>query len=459
MRYSITFAEEDYQSLAGHLHQPGFTEQGAYLLCSLSITELESRLLVREVIPVRSEEVISASSNHMEIAPQSFMRAMKRADTKHLSFVFVHSHPYGPPSHSLQDDITEASLFRTAYTRIAGQAIHASIVSSGIDRPQGRVWHPNGSTSPIKVIRVIGNRFRFIHRIQPNDMSTEIFDRQVRAFGTEIQQLLAALHIGIVGNGGTGSAVAEQLIRLGAGRLSLFEGQTLEASNVTRVYGSRLSDVDQPKVQIIERLAKEIGFGTEVTLFPKHITDSQTAKALRNCDVIFGCTDDEWGRSILSKFAIDYYIPIFDMGVKIDSNEGTIISVQGRVTTLLPGAACLFCRGRITAEGVRAQVIESCNPEQAEELRRQQYAPELQGNAPAVIAFTSAIASTAISELLHRLIGFMGSDRVSSEIIHFFDQSRIRTNHLTPTDDCYCGDKERWGLGDQQPFLGMLWQG
>jgi proteasome lid subunit RPN8/RPN11 len=459
MRYSITFAEDDYQSLSEHLHQPGLIERGAYLLCGLSITELESRLLVREVIPVRSDEVMSASSSHMEIAARSFMRAMKRANMKHLSFVFVHSHPYGSASHSSQDDITEASLFRTAYTRIAGQAIHASIVSSGIDEPQGRVWHPDGSTSLIDVIRVIGNKFRFIHRVQPNNWSTEIFDRQVRAFGTEVQELLAALHIGIVGNGGTGSAVAEQLIRLGARRLSLFEGQTLEASNVTRVYGSRLNDVDQPKGRIIERLAKEIGLGTDVTVFPKHITNSETAKALRDCDVIFGCTDDEWGRSILSKLAIDYYIPVLDLGVKIDSNEGTIVSVQGRVTTLLPGVACLFCRGRITAEGVRAQVIESCNPEQAEELRRQKYVPELQGNAPAVIAFTSAVASTAISELFHRLTGFMGSDRVSSEVIHFFDQSRMRTNRLPPTSDCYCGDKERWGLGDQQLFLGMLWQG
>jgi hypothetical protein len=251
-------------------------------------------------------------------------------------------------------------------------------------------------------------------------VSTDIFDRQVRAFGEEIQELLATLHIGIVGNGGTGSAVAEQLIRLGVGRLSLFEGQTLDASNVTRVYGSRLSDVDRPKVEIIELLAKEIGFGTDVTLFPRHITKSETAKALRDCDVIFGCTDDEWGRSILSKLAIDYYIPVFDMGVKIDSTEGWIVSVQGRVTTLFPGAACLFCRGRINAEGIRAQVIDSCNPEQAEELRRQQYAPELQGNAPAVIAFTSAVASTAVSELLHRLTGFKGPDRVSSEVIHFF---------------------------------------
>ena len=459
MRYSMSFAEHDYQSLADHLHQTGSTEQAAYLLCSLSTTASESRLLVREVIPVFPEEVISASSRHMEIAPQSFMRAMKRSDDERLCFVFVHSHPDGPAGHSPQDDITESSLFRTAYTRISGDAIHASLVVSSINHPHGRIWHADGTTSPVEVIRVIGNRFRFFHHDPKKDSSAEIFDRQVRAFGTETQHLLKNLHVGIVGNGGTGSAVAEQVIRLGVGKLSLFEGQTLDASNVTRVYGSRINDVDMLKVRIIQRLAKDIGFGTKVIPFSEHITSLKSAEALRECDVIFGCTDDEWGRSILSKLAIDYYIPVIDMGVKIDSNEGSIVSVQGRVTTLVPGSACLFCRGRITAEGVRAQVIESCNPSQAEELRRQRYAPELQGNAPAVIAFTTAVASTAVAELLHRLTGFMGVERMSSEVIHFFDQSRMRTNHISPTPDCFCGDRQRWGLGDQQPFLGMLWQG
>jgi molybdopterin/thiamine biosynthesis adenylyltransferase len=458
MRYSMTFTEIDYCSLIDHIYQPTSTEQAAYLLCGLSTTPSESRLLVKQVIPVVPAEIISASDHHMEIAAQSFMRAMKWADAEHLSFVFVHSHPDGTLGHSGQDDRTEPSLFRTAYTRIHGHALHASIVFSDINRPQARVWHLDQTTSPVEVIRVIGNRFRFFQRDPRMNLGTGVFDRQVRAFGLEIQQLLKSLHIGIVGTGGTGSAVAEQLIRLGIGRLSFFEGQTLEESNVTRVYGSRLSDVGRPKAEIIKRLAENIGLGTEVRVFPEHITRLKATEALRDCEVIFGGTDDEWGRSILCKLAIDYYIPVIDMGVKIDSEEGAIVSVQGRATTLVPGTACLFCRGRITAEGVRAQVIESCNPMQAEELRRQRYAPELQENAPAVIAFTSAVASTAVGELLHRLTGFMGSERISSEVIHFFDKSRIRTNHVLPRPDCFCGDRQRWGLADQQPFLGMLWQ-
>src|ERR1700690_2670001 len=130
MRYSITFTEIDYSSLIDQIFQPGATEQAAFLFCGLSITASESRLLVKEVIPVVPTEIISASSRHMEIAPQSFMRAMKWADAQHLSFVFVHSHPNGTAGHSAQDDRTEPGLFRTAYTRIHGHAVHASIVLS-----------------------------------------------------------------------------------------------------------------------------------------------------------------------------------------------------------------------------------------------------------------------------------------------------------------------------------------
>ena len=165
MRYSITFTETDYDSLIDHILQPGSTEQAAYLVCSLSITASESRLLVKEVMPVVPAEIISASDRHMEIAPQSFMRAMKWADVQHLSFIFVHSHPDGTLGHSGQDDRTERSLFRTAYTRIRVHAVHASIVFSDINRPQARVWHVDQTTSRSKSSASLGIDSGFFNEI------------------------------------------------------------------------------------------------------------------------------------------------------------------------------------------------------------------------------------------------------------------------------------------------------
>jgi molybdopterin/thiamine biosynthesis adenylyltransferase len=459
MRYSITFTQEVYSALVDHLFQLGQTERAAYLLCGLSHTEAETRLLVRCLLPVLIQDVLTSSRSHMEIEPQSFMRAMKEADMNGVAFVFVHSHPPGVRDHSPADDKTEASLFRTAYIRIGTHsAVHASIVFSAPDCPSARVWHRDGSYSPVTMIRVIGDRFRFYGNLQAAGVGAQIFDRQIRAFGSAIQQMLGSLHIGIVGAGGTGSAVAEQLIRLGVGRLSEFDSQCLEASNTTRVYGSGLKDAGQPKVEIIRRHSDHIGLGTNVTAVDSDITQRASAELLRDCDVIFGCTDDELGRSILCRMATDYYIPVFDMGVKINSKDGEIVSVEGRVTTLVPGTACLFCRGRITAEGVSANVIAKHSKAQIDELRRQGYAPELHENAPAVIPFTTAVASAAVQELLHRLTGFMGSDRTSSEAILFFDQSRIRTNRVPPQAGCFCADHVNWGIGDQTPFLGILWQ-
>jgi molybdopterin/thiamine biosynthesis adenylyltransferase len=458
MRYTITFGEHDYRTLVEHLLGDKTTERAAYLLCGLSSTPEETRLLVREVHPVLDCEVVTASQRHMSIKSISFMRVMKRADRTKQAFVFVHSHPTGVSQHSEQDDKEELKLFQTAYLRIEGDRTHASIVLASENDLRGRVWLRDGSNREIDVVRVIGKRFRFL---RPNcgDPKSTLFTRQVQAFGGQLQRELGDLRIGIVGCGGTGSAVAEQLMRLGVGHIYLFDGDKLEKSNVTRVYGAGICDDQRMKVTILEDLGKIIGLGTEITSVPRFITYRSAAEMLRNCDVVFGCTDDEWGRSILTRLAIYYLIPVFDMGVKISSKEGTVESIQGRVTTLMAGSACLFCRGRINSDRISSEIVQASDPDRADSLRKEGYLPELPGATPAVITFTSAIASSAVTELLHRLTGFMGAERASTEVIHLFDHSRVRTNSTQPNPDCgICGNRERWGRGDRQPFLGMTWR-
>ena len=164
---------------------------------------------------------------------------------------------------------------------------------------------------------------------------TSFHDRAVRAFGLDLQPLLQSLTVGVVGAGGTGSSVTEQLIRLGVGHLVVADGQTLERSNVSRVYGSETDDIGISKAVLMGRLARHLGFNTRIDLIKRPITYQFELKKLRDCDIIFGCTDDQWGRSLLSLFSIEYCIPVFDLGVKIDSKDGVIRSIPGRITTLI----------------------------------------------------------------------------------------------------------------------------
>ena len=181
MRYSITFRTSDFETLKGHLFPPSVSrERAAYLICRTSESSDETRLLVREVIPVEARETLESSTTRMSIKSTSFTRAMKLAHTRKSSFVFVHSHPGGSKEFSRQDDIEEEKLFATAYTRIQRKGPHASLVMASPGSIKGRVWWSDGSRSGLDSIRVIGARFQFFNSGETHP--DELYDRQVRAF-------------------------------------------------------------------------------------------------------------------------------------------------------------------------------------------------------------------------------------------------------------------------------------
>ena len=53
---------------------------------------------------------------------------------------------------------------------------------------------------------------------------------------------------------------------------------------------------------------------------------------------------------------------------------------------------------------------------------------------------------------------YLGEDRESSEVLHLFDDTKIRTNRVSARDDCFCADKAYWGRGDTRPFLDSTWR-
>jgi len=458
MDYSITFENKDYDSLTEYLFKVPGIEQAAYALGRISRTENETRLLIREILPLIPEEIIEAASNHMIISSLSVSRALKKADQTKQCFIFIHSHPDSVPMHSQQDDLEEKKLFSTAYTRIHSEEVHGSIIFSSPEMSIARIWLEDGTYTPVKVIRTVGDRFRFFYNQKPEDSLDEIYDRQVRAFGKDIQRILNNLTIGIVGVGGTGSSIAEQLIRLGVGKLIIADSQNFEKSNINRLYGSKITDENRKKVDIINDLSENIGLETKLVTINKDITFKSSTEKFKECDIIFGCTDDEWGRSLLNRLSVYYLIPVFDMGVKIDSGNGIIKAIAGRVTILLAGEACLFCRERLNPENINNEYMQALYPEEAKKRRKEGYIPELAETAPAVIPFTTTIASTAIMMLLHKLTGYMGKDFNSSEIIVKYHELSIRSNKRPFNQNCFCADPYYRGRGDVKPLLDTTWR-
>ena len=453
MRYTLTITEELKEALTSAIFsEPGF-EGAAYLMCGVSKTDDEVRLLGRDVVPVRKEHYLRRESDRLSIASESYASVAKRARTNREAILFVHSHPQHYSGFSPQDDREDPKLLSFFASR-APDLPHGSLVFNTPDSPRGRVWL-GGPFAELTRTRVIGQRFRFVDVVSAEEEPLpEFFDRQVRAFGPEVQRLLRRLHVGVIGAGGTGSAVIEELVRLGVGTISTFDGDPFEGTNVTRVYGSALSQDGMPKVEIQKEHVRRIGLGTTLQVYPRHITEEEVARHLRRCDLVFGCTDKQAPRGIAVRLMLRYLIPCIDVGVKIDSKNGVIRGIWGRVTTLVPGEACLFCRGSIDPKTIRE---ESLPPQQREREIEDGYADEIGNAEPAVITFTTAVAAQAVTELLHRLTGFMGEERRSTEVLMAFHETKQYRNRPPAKRECICQVREHWGRGDSRNFLGLIW--
>ena len=89
-------------------------------------------------------------------------------------------------------------------------------------------------------------------------MSDNRFDRQIRLFGKEGQAKIEAARVAVVGIGGLGSHVVQQLALLGVRHLALIDSQELDETNLNRFIGARFDDPipGSRKVDIGERMAR-----------------------------------------------------------------------------------------------------------------------------------------------------------------------------------------------------------
>lgn len=416
----------------------------------------ELRLVAREFRPAPTAAYLEQSPRRLRLSSAGYMSALSSADSLKASAIFVHSHPADEPAMSPMDDVVDERLRSPFQIRTKSPLYGSLVLQAAPDgfRFSGRVWREDELIGPISTLRELGKHFRFTSAIDdPEPLpAPATFDRQVRAFGTAMQALLSRLHIGVVGCGGTGSAVIEQLIRLGVGRLTVVDDQDLTDTNVTRVYGSGLADVHRAKVDIARDNAARIGLGATVRTIKGSVTEQGVARALGECDLVFGCTDDNAGRLVLAHLAYKLLIPVLDVGVRIVRRDDRLSEVLCRLNVQVPGAACVQCWGTVDAERARLELMARAD---LEEIQGEGYAPDIDTPDPAVIAYTTLVASLAVAEMLGRLTGLMaeGPDRVM-----FLASSRQLISSLRPpAEHHWCARTDTWGIGVTKRFLDQTW--
>ncbi len=178
--------------------------------------------------------------------------------------------------------------------------------------------------------------------------------------GHSFEETRKVTNIGILGLGGGGSHIGQQLAHLGFLQYTLVDPQLIEASNLNRLVGGTALDVamNMPKVLIAERTIRSVRPNASVQSLQKDW--HEVLDQLKTCDVIFGCLDSFVERDLLETFCRRYRILLFDIGMVVKATEDDHWIV-GQVISSLPGLPCMKCMGFINEDNLRREAEKYCD--------------------------------------------------------------------------------------------------
>ncbi len=468
---SMVLQEEHLKYLQETLIHTDGRERAAYVLCGEVVVESDPwdgqqrrKYLSYEILPVPEDEIVSSSDRHIAWKTDSFVRALKLAQTRGMTVALVHSHPGGIAAFSEQDDRNEPDLVELAQHRNGIQTKLLSVILTDSGELVGRLWTSQQESIPLQLIFVVGKAIQLHYTGRGQGIPSSVFQRQSLAFGEALTQDLSTLRVGVVGCGGTGSAVAMLLPKMGVRLIALFDRDVVEESNLNRLHGATREDAEakRPKVLAVARSLSELGLGVQVKSYQSWIADRDCRDALKSCDIIFGCTDDHAGRLLLNRFAYYYLAPVFDVGLAIEvspTEPPEIKALDGRVTVLVasPNHTCLLCREVINSVAARDEALKRNHPVEYERRKTEAYVLGEGNPSPAVVLFTTDVAIMAIEELVHRLQGFRGENGATAQRVRKFHLMTDRKQAADSKSHCpICGTANCWGKGDIVPFLDLV---
>lgn len=437
----LIFQGNSFTQLSNQLLESELESCALILANSTNISGNEN-LLVTEVIVVPNEFYSSRTSTLSEIKPDFLISIVKRARENNKSIIFCHTHPIdsSKPVFSKIDDDGEVNLATFLAARVPN-ITHAALVIG----PNGSRARKLGVSDEIEVIQIGAQRTVISSNQSEVELSKLHHDRQIRAFGLDGQKAIAELKIGIVGLGGTGSIVANQLAHLGGTDFLLIDPDDVEVTNLNRLVGATNSDVGTPKVEVAKRNIVSINSKAKVAALKADVTYKSPAEKLLNCNFIFCCTDSHASRVVINQIAYQYYIPSIDMGVSITTKDGAVTYITGRVQMLSPGLGCLVCGNLLDGNVIRREMMN-----QEQKNADPYFTSNIGEPQPAVISLNGTISSLAVTMFLGSVTNIPATAR-----LQFYDGIKGILRSVTQSHDASCivcsqhgalGQGHRWGL-------------
>jgi molybdopterin/thiamine biosynthesis adenylyltransferase len=427
----LRITASDFATLFAGVFAPAPEEGGAFLMCR----PFGSDLVVRRV-RLFAEGELNRDMPGLELTDDAKVHLLVEAKRAGDAVVDVHTHPFATHQVDFSPlDLSELPAFaRYVQLKLPNRPFGALVL--GTEASSGIVWAAGRRET--LALNIVGQSSALASwPLQSNPrvkIDAKKFDRQVRALGVDAQSRLQNLQVGVVGLGGIGSLVIQQLAHLGVSHFVLVEDDYVEASNLPRLAGANRKDAKArtPKVSVAERVIRQLAERPQISA-PGSLRTARSIAQLQTADVIVGCVDNDGARLILAELASAGLIPYLDIGVSIEEQVRATMLAGGRSSFYLPGEACLACADEIDFQ----EAAEDLESEAVRSIRIQRgYARDRRVES-ALMPLNSSLVGQAMMEFLAYISGFR-------RVVPFFrydaSQQRIVSQRVNRQADCpVCG--------------------
>ncbi len=417
MTATLRLTADQIAQIRMHLFRADRDEHAAVLLVGSHRHEDDTTILAREVHPILDEEFPPGEHGYRQIAPAALARLGNRAYAEQLGLVSLHSHPGADRSVALSpDDLNgHRRVFPHLLDIVGGRPVGG--LAMGARSAAGEIWLTPDDARSVDRVAVIGERAETLHSEPPvgDAADDDRHDRQVRLFGREGQQLLHAQSVAVIGVGGGGSLVVEQLAHLGVGEIVAVDFDTVAEHNLSRIVGATADDVrhNTKKIEVARRLAERIDPTVRFTAIDGDVVDADVAERVKRADFIVLATDSHLSRLVVNAIANAYLIPAVQIGAKADTRpDGSIEQIYCAVRPILPPHGCLHCAGAIDQLLVQRETAT-----EEERIAQDYLGGESDVIDPSVITLNAVTAAAATNLFLLSTVG-LGQPGLGRHRIH-----------------------------------------
>jgi hypothetical protein len=448
---TLVLPHEITEQLRQHLLPGDGLEAAALLLCA-QVGKRRKKLLAHEFIAVPHDKCVR-KCDFITWPGEYVEAAIDRALLQGHAVIAMHSHPGGLFAFSNADDESDRTLMaalRHGTDQPAGSAI---MIPNGAMRV--RVYESDHIATMVDLVMTAGPDIRCWW----GDGATAAGPVPMpMAFTSEMGAWLGRMSVCVIGVSGTGSIVAEQLVRLGVGEIILIDFDKLELRNLNRILNSSIAAIGSYKAEMFANVIRLYRPDCDVLALPRSIASPEAILATCEADVLFSCVDTAEGRHIIDRISAYFAIPLFDVGVAIPT-EATpsggrhISEVYGRVDYVYPGGSSLMDRGVYDAALLETEYLARVAPQALAQKIADGYLRGIAEQAPGVIALNMRAASMCVIEFIARMFPFR----------QFPNEARARSIFMLAEGDedtfaesqFTAGDRFAVAVGVTDPLLGL----